>query len=159
MSAFLSAFARLRAALLAIAVLMPQASQAEDTIVVTLDRARIVKLPDRTQTLVIGNPIIADVTALKSNGLMVITGKSYGTTNLIALDASGNPVAESVVRVNPSDNALIVQRGMSRESYACSPRCEPTINLGDEGKYLGDVAGNVKARTALSLPGATAAAR
>jgi hypothetical protein len=44
---------------------------------------------------------------------------------------------------------------MSRESYSCSPRCEPTINLGDEGKYLGDVAGNVRARTALSQPGGT----
>jgi Flp pilus assembly secretin CpaC len=159
MSAFPPALTRVSAALLAIVVFIPHASRAEDTIAVTLDRARIVKLPDRTQTLVIGNPIIADVTPLKSNGLMVITGKSYGTTNLIALDASGNPVAESVVRVDPNDNALIVQRGMSRESYACSPRCEPTINLGDEGKYLGDVAGNVKARTALSLPGATAAAR
>jgi hypothetical protein len=153
MSAFLPALCRVGAALLALAVLLPRSSHAEDTITVTLDRARIVKLPDRTQTLVIGNPIIADVTPLKNNGLMVITGKSYGTTNLIALDSAGNPVAESTVRVHPAENALIVHRGMSRESYACSPRCEPTINLGDEGKYLGDVAGNVKARTALSQPG------
>jgi hypothetical protein len=153
MSAFLPALCRLGAALLAVTLLLPQGSRAEETIIVTLDRARIVKLPDRTQTLVIGNPIIADVTPLKTNGLMVITGKSYGTTNLIALDAAGSPVAESIVRVNPADNALIVHRGMSRESYACSPRCEPTINLGDEGKYFGDVAGNVKARTALSQPG------
>jgi hypothetical protein len=155
MSAFLPALCRVSAALLGLAVLLPHPSRAEDTIIVTLDRARIVKLPDRTQTLVIGNPVIADVTPLKSNGLMVITGKSYGTTNLIALDAAGNPVAESMVRVHPAENALIVHRGMSRESYSCSPRCEPTINLGDEGKYLGDVAGNVKARTALSQPGGT----
>jgi Flp pilus assembly secretin CpaC len=153
MSAFPSALCRVRAAILLVAMLMPTASRAEETIAVTLDRARVVKLPDRTQTLVIGNPIIADVTPLKSNGLMVITGKSYGTTNLIALDAAGNPVAESMVRVDAAENALLVQRGMSRESYACSPRCEPTINLGDEGKYLGDVAGNVRARTALSQPG------
>ena len=153
MYAFLPALCRVGAALLALALLLSQGSRAEETIVVTLDRARIVKLPDRTQTLVIGNPIIADVTPLKTNGLMVITGKSYGTTNLIALDAAGSPVAESIVRVHPAENALIVHRGMSRESYACSPRCEPTINLGDEGKYLGDVAGNVKARTALSQPG------
>jgi hypothetical protein len=153
MFAFLSALCRVSAAFLTLALFLPQGSHAEDTITVTLDRARIVKLPDRTQTLVIGNPIIADVTPLKTNGLMVITGKSYGTTNLIALDSSGTPVAESVVRVHPAENALIVHRGMSRESYACSPRCEPTINLGDEGKYLGEVAGNVKARTALSQPG------
>jgi Flp pilus assembly secretin CpaC len=153
MFAFPSALCRVSAAILLVAMLMPTASRAEETIAVTLDRARVVKLPDRTQTLVIGNPIIADVTPLKSNGLMVITGKSYGTTNLIALDAAGNPVAESMVRVDAAENALLVQRGMSRESYACSPRCEPTINLGDEGKYLGDVAGNVRARTALSQPG------
>ncbi|MDQ1532223.1 MAG: hypothetical protein QOE37_2384, partial [Microbacteriaceae bacterium] len=131
MFAFPSALCRVSAAILLVAVLMPTASRAEETIAVTLDRARVVKLPDRTQTLVIGNPIIADVTPLKSNGLMVITGKSYGTTNLIALDAAGNPVAESMVRVDAAENALLVQRGMSRESYACSPRCEPTINLGD----------------------------
>jgi hypothetical protein len=153
MFAFPPALCRIGPAFLALALFLPQASRAEDTISVTLDRARIVKLPDRTQTLVIGNPIIADVTPLKTNGLMVITGKSYGTTNLIALDSSGTPVAESTVRVYPAENALIVHRGMSRESYACSPRCEPTINLGDEGKYLGDVAGNVKARAALSQPG------
>jgi Flp pilus assembly secretin CpaC len=155
MSAYLPALLRMGAAFLAIALLVPQGTRAEDTIVVTLDRARIVKLPDRTQTLVIGNPIIADVTPLKTNGLMVITGKSYGTTNLIALDSAGSPVAESIVRVDPADGALVVHRGMSRESYSCSPRCEPTINLGDEGKYLGEVAGNVKARTALSQPGGT----
>jgi Flp pilus assembly secretin CpaC len=153
MSASLPALSRVGVAFFAFSLFLSQGVRAEDTITVTLDRARIVKLPDRTQTLVIGNPIIADVTPLKTNGLMVITGKSYGTTNLIALDAAGSPVAESTVRVNPADNALIVHRGMSRESYACSPRCEPTINLGDEGKYLGDVAGNVKARTALSQPG------
>jgi hypothetical protein len=155
MFAYLPALCRVSAAFLALAVFMPGGSHAEETIAVTLDRARIVKLPDRTQTLVIGNPIIADVTPLKTNGLMVITGKSYGTTNLIALDSSGTPVAESILRVDPAENALVVHRGMSRESYSCSPRCEPTINLGDEGKYLGDVAGNVRARTALSQPGGT----
>ncbi|GAC1332756.1 MAG: hypothetical protein NVSMB26_12890 [Beijerinckiaceae bacterium] len=156
MFAFLRALRRASAAALAAAALLvAHPLRAEDTIAVTLDRARIVKLPDHTQTLIIGNPVIADVTMLKNNGLMVITGKSYGATNLIALDSSGSPVAESMIRVNAAQNALIVQRGMSRESYSCSPRCEPTINLGDEGKYLGDVAGNVKARTALSQPGGT----
>ena len=59
MYAFLPALCRVGAALLALALLLPQGSRAEETIVVTLDRARIVKLPDRTQTLVIGNPIMA----------------------------------------------------------------------------------------------------
>ena len=57
MSAYLPALCRVSAAFFALAVLLPHGSRAEDTITVTLDRARIVKLPDRTQTLVIGNPI------------------------------------------------------------------------------------------------------
>ena len=55
---------------------------------VMIDHARVVKLPERTQTVIVGNPIIADVT-VQRNGIMVVTGKSYGVTNLIALDGAG----------------------------------------------------------------------
>ena len=39
------------------------------------------KLPDKVATIVIGNPLIADA-ALQAGGLLVITGKGYGTTNM-----------------------------------------------------------------------------
>src|SRR5262249_45973221 len=51
------------------------------TVVVAIDRAKVVKLPDRTTTLVIGNPLIADA-AVQAGGIAVITAKSYGATNL-----------------------------------------------------------------------------
>ena len=57
-------------------------------IAVTLDQAKIVKLAPGTATLIVGNPMIADVTMLKNNNTMVITGKGFGQTNLIAIDAS-----------------------------------------------------------------------
>ena len=63
-------------------------------------KARLVKLPDRVTTIVIGNPLIADVT-LQAGGLMVITGKGYGTTNLIALDRSGAVLFERNILVVP----------------------------------------------------------
>lgn len=125
------------------------AAPASSLVTVSLDQARIVKVPERTQTLIIGNPSVADVTLLKTNGIMVVTGKGFGETNLIALDANGEPVAESIVRVNGDSQNLVVQRGMERESYSCAPRCQPAVALGDSGKYMGDVATQIRAREGL----------
>jgi Flp pilus assembly secretin CpaC len=120
----------------------------DDTIVVTVDQARIVKIPTGAQTLVIGNPTIADVTL--QNGVMIVTGKGFGETNFIALDTAGNPVAESMIRVISSNNpnALIVQRGMDQQSYSCAPKCEPTVKLGDDTKFFSEVASQSQAHTA-----------
>lgn len=121
------------------------------TINVTLDKASLIRMPEKAQTLIIGNPVIADVTVLKSSGMMVITGKGYGETNLIAVDSAGNPVAESLIRVSGSGTLLIVQRGAERESYSCSPKCMPTIQLGD-GKVFGEGVGQVQTRNTLAQP-------
>src|SRR5690242_11105033 len=72
--------------------------RAAQVISVRLDQARIEKLPDRATTLVIGNPLIADV-SLQQGGLMVLTGKGFGTTNLIALDRNGAVISEQVIQV------------------------------------------------------------
>ena len=115
-----------------------------ETLDVELDQAKIIKIPDKTQTLIIGNPIIADVTMLKSNGIMVVTGKGYGQTNMIALDSAGTPVAETIIKVHNSRTALLVQRGLDRESFSCNPDCMPTPVLGD-GKSFSDVVGQIQA--------------
>ena len=87
------------------------------TVTVTLDKASLLRMPEKALTLVVGNPSIADVTVLKNNGMMVITGKSYGETNLIAVDSEGNPVGESTIRVIAgADAMLVVQRGTDRKS-------------------------------------------
>ena len=68
---------------------------ADGRIVAVIDQAKLIKIPAGTQTLVIGNPTVADVTLMKQNGLMILSPKAFGETNFIALDAAGNPVAES----------------------------------------------------------------
>ena len=113
---------------------------------VTVDRAKVIRLPERTQTVVIGNPAIADL-AIQKNGIVVVTGKSYGTTNLIALDATGNVLAESNVSVAAaSDAVVVVQRGLERQSYSCTPNCQPSINLGDANAYFSENRGQAEAR-------------
>jgi hypothetical protein len=117
---------------------------------VMIDHARVVKLPERTQTVIVGNPIIADVT-LQRNGILVVTGKSYGVTNLIALDNGGTMLAESLISVQaPSESLVTVQRGLERESYSCTPNCQPSLLLGDSSKYFSDVGGQAGQRNTLA---------
>ncbi|MGN6096013.1 MAG: pilus assembly protein N-terminal domain-containing protein [Bosea sp. (in: a-proteobacteria)] len=130
-----------------------QPSGAPESVVVLVDQAKVVRLPEKAQTVIVGNPAIADV-AVQRNGVMVVTGKSFGVTNLIALDAGGTLLAESLVRVSAaSDSVLTVQRGMDRESYSCTPQCQPSVQLGDAQKYFGEVGAQSTARNALAVGG------
>lgn len=108
-----------------------------DTVTVNLDEARVMKLPERVATIVIGNPRIADA-ALQSGGVLVITGKGFGATNLLALDRSGRVVLDKTIQVlGPGSNDIVVvYKGMARETYSCAPDCERRITLGDDPKYF-----------------------
>lgn len=123
-------------ALLAAALVPAQRAGAADPIDVVIDQAQIVKLPDRVGTIVVGNPLIADV-SVQSGGMLVVTGKGYGRTNIIVLDRGGNVLVEKVVQVRgPGDNVVVVYRGSDRESYSCAPNCERRITLGDAPAYF-----------------------
>ena len=108
-----------------------------DTVNINLDAARIVKLPSRVATIVIGNPLIADAN-LQSGGILVVTGKGYGATNLVALDRNGRVLMDKTIQVlGPgSDDIVVVYKGVERESYSCSPVCSPRITLGDSAGYF-----------------------
>jgi Flp pilus assembly secretin CpaC len=138
----------LAATLCGAAVAAPRAQS--ESVMVLVDHAKVVRLPEKAQTVVVGNPAIADV-SVQRNGVMIVTGKSFGVTNLIALDANGTLLAESLVRVGAaSDAVLTVQRGMERESYACNPDCQPAVQMGDGQSYFAGVTGQTTARNALA---------
>ena len=140
----------------ALACTAPASARADESAIVGIvDQARLVKIPTGTDTLIIGNSTVADVTLLKQKGLMVLTPKAYGVTNFIALDAAGVPLAESTIQVINSSDALVVQRGMDRQSYSCAPNCQPVERLGDDDKYLSNVAAQDAAH-AQRLSGAVA---
>ena len=115
-----------------------------------IDHAKVLRLPDRTLTVIVGNPAIADV-AVQKNGVLVLTGKSFGRTNLIALDGGGALLAELTVSVRaPEDAVITVQRGLDRESYSCTPHCQPSMLLGDTAKYFDQVGAQTDARNKLA---------
>ena len=101
---------------------------------VVLDQASILKLPEGTSTVVVGNPLIADV-AIQSGGLVVVTGKGYGATNLVALDRAGATLMERELQVRGGgDNTVFVYRGAERESGL--PRGD-RIRIVPQGDELG----------------------
>ena len=105
-------------------------------IVVHLDQARIMKLPERTATVVIGNPLIADA-VVQAGGVVVITAKSYGATNLVALDRTGTTLFDSPIQVvTPADKVVVVYRGVDRETYSCMPKCERRTTIGNSPAYF-----------------------
>jgi hypothetical protein len=123
--------------LLAAAGVISAAPAKADTLSINVDQAQIMHLPEKIATIVIGNPLIADAT-LQSGGILVVTGKGYGATNLLALDRSGRVVMEKTVQVSGAGTGDIVTvyKGVERESYSCAPNCERRITLGDSPGYF-----------------------
>ena len=76
---------------------------------VNVDQAHIMRLPDRVATIVIGNPLIADA-SLQSGGILVVTGKSFGSTNMLALDRAGKTILDTTIQVmGPPGGDLVVE--------------------------------------------------
>src|SRR3569623_1806447 len=125
-------------------LVLPAASRADgiaDGIAVNVDQAKLVKLPGKVATIVIGNPLIADVT-LQPGGMVVVTGKGYGATNFIALDRTGEVLIDRQIQVEgPSDRLVTVYRGIERESYSCMPICQRRVTLGDGDNYFNTTLG------------------
>ena len=131
------------AAVLAGAALAPVAGRAAETVKVELDQARIYRLAAPASTIIIGNPAIADAT-LQDAQTLIITGHTYGQTNLIVLDSEGETISESQLHVGaPTDKLVTVFKGKDRFSYSCLPDCQPTAVPGDQQAYFSGVIGQV----------------
>jgi Flp pilus assembly secretin CpaC len=112
------------------------AAPAADSILVNVDQAKLVKLPGKVATIVVGNPLIADV-ALQNGGIIVVTGKGYGATNFIAMDRAGDILVDRIIQVDgPTDQLVTIYRGVERESYSCMPICQRRVTLGDGANYF-----------------------
>jgi len=103
---------------------------------VLVDQATVVKLPEKVATLIVGNPLINDV-SLQPGGTMIVTGKGYGATNVMAMDRGGAILIDRMIQVEaPTDKLVTVFRGVNRETYSCTPVCQQRITLGDGQDYF-----------------------
>ena len=126
-------------------------ASADEAIQVQLDQARIMKLPERSATLVIGDPLIADI-SLQPGGIAIVTGKAYGATNIVVMDRGGAVLMERAVEVKgPPDRLVYVYRGVARNTYSCTPECAARVTLGDQTEFFTDTLARMSARNAQSL--------
>lgn len=119
-----------------VAMLASAAAQMLDDIIVKYDQSQLLTLPRPASEIIIGNPVIADISVHAGN-LLVITGKAFGITNMIALDAKREVIMERRVLVRRDEVKVVnLQRGALRQTYNCTPQCNPTITIGDEPAYF-----------------------
>ncbi|MDD9909087.1 MAG: pilus assembly protein N-terminal domain-containing protein [Ahrensia sp.] len=126
------------------------ADRAVDPLRVVVDRAKVVRIAKPADTVIIGNPAIVDATVQDARTL-VLTGRSFGVTNLIVLDINGDPIVdETVVVTGHETNTVRIYRRSVRETLACSPVCEPTLTIGDDSNTFSATNNQIKDRNQLS---------
>ena len=110
------------AALLAASMLSLAANAAG--IEVTMNQAKIVKLSRAADTIVIGNPAIADA-SVQDASTVVLTGKGFGVTNLVILDETGNLIIDEQVTVmRDTASSVRIYRRAEVQTLSCTPYCE-----------------------------------
>lgn len=125
-------------------------SGAHDSVVVTVDQAKVFRISRPAATIIVGNPAIVDAT-IEDEQTLVLTGRSFGVTNLIVLDIAGEAIVDQPVVVRGSEtNTVRIYRRNSRETLACAPVCEPTLTIGDDNEAFNYASGQIQARNQLS---------
>ena len=115
------------------------ASATADDLIVKYDQSQILRMPRNVTDFIIGNPSIADV-SVQAADMLVVTGKSFGITNVIALDSQRKVIQEQrVIVVRDEARVVNVQKGGKRESYNCTPQCNPSLVVGDDQTYFDGV--------------------
>lgn len=91
---------------------------------VYMDHARVLRLDRPVSKVIIGNAEVADATVADARTI-VLTGRSFGTTNLVLLDADGNAIIDERILVSIDEgNTVRVFRQTDRSVLSCTPNCE-----------------------------------
>lgn len=126
-----------KAAMLGAAALSIATTASAGQLFVEASKTVPIELNGAASSIVIGNKNIADV-AVHNEGLIFITGKSYGTTNLIVYDKSGRQIYSTDVMVTTnSTNLVTINRAGQSFTYDCAPNCRGVLSIGDHPQHFG----------------------
>ena len=138
------------AAVLVAAGVSQSAIAASNVVQVVVDQATLVRLDRPAAEIVVGNPSIADV-SVQSGKLLVITGKSFGETNLVVMDADGKVIANRQLIVEePRTGFVTIYRRSARQTLHCAPNCTPPLVIGDTPDTFGAVANQITTKQSIS---------
>jgi Flp pilus assembly secretin CpaC len=158
MAAYCAAAALVAAVAFVVVVVLPAGHARAADLVVRYDQSQLLRLPRPIDHVIIGNPSIADVTVQAGN-LLIVTGKTFGVTNIIALDAQKNIIQDQRVIVQRDDQRTVnLTKGAARQSYSCTPNCEAQLVIGDETAFYENNSKQAAAKTRFSESGSEPAA-
>jgi len=141
--------AAIAATLVALVTLGLESARAND-LIVRYDQSQLLRLSRPVADVIIGNPSIADVT-VQGGTLLVVTGKTFGVTNIIALDSDSNIIQDQRVVVQRDDESSVnLMKAATRQSYNCTPSCSPSLTIGDEATYFDTVSKHASTKTRFS---------
>lgn len=112
-----------------VAMSLAAQAHADQPIKVYMDHARILRLNHPISKVIVGNANIADV-AIADSETIVLTGKAYGTTNLVILGKDGSAIVDKDVLVSTDeDHTVRVYRQTKRTVLSCGPSCEVNADV------------------------------
>jgi len=127
--------------LLALGAFLSTPVAAADPLIVTLDKAELLRLNADAADVIIGNPAYVDAT-IQDPRVLTLFGKRAGETNLIILNADRKVVLNRAVVVRPERGRHVKVispmkgvQGAAESTYSCTDGCSPTT-LGEEAKEL-----------------------
>lgn len=98
---------------------------------VALDQAFPIRLAEAAEGVAIGNPSIAGV-SVQNDRFLFVTGRSYGSTNLVVVGANGRVLYSGRVTVTPDEtDVVMITRGVETARLECTPLCRPRPDIGD----------------------------
>ncbi len=132
-------------AALAVAIAFAPAAFA-DPLKVTVDQTVPLKIAGAANSVIVGNASVADV-AVHDARTLLVTGKSFGSTNLTVLDRAGNTIYSSQLIVGGEDDAgVTIVRGQGTYSYSCVDKCRATPMVGDDPGHFSSVMGTINSK-------------
>lgn len=103
------------------------AAAEEQFLRVYMDHARVLRLDRPVSKVILGNAEVADATVADAHTI-VLTGRNFGTTNLVLLDADGNAIVDERILVSIDEgNTVRVFRQTDRSVLSCTPNCEEHV--------------------------------
>jgi Flp pilus assembly secretin CpaC len=117
---------------------------------VTVDEAKLVPLRGAAAEIILGNPMVADV-AVQNSRLIVVTGKSFGRTNLLVLDSNGKEILNTSVSVATTGRGIVtLHKGSSSLTFYCAPNCGSALAVGDAPDYFENVSKEIQVKQSMS---------
>ncbi|MEO0983082.1 MAG: pilus assembly protein N-terminal domain-containing protein [Pseudomonadota bacterium] len=125
--------ARTYKSMLAAAAFAMIGSAHAEQFVVETNKTLPLTLDTDVSSIVVGNPLIADIAVLNERKLLV-TGRQFGQTNLIVFDAFGRQTySVDLVVTATSDGLVTVSRGAESATLDCSSACRE-LQKNDPGR-------------------------